>query len=102
MSSGTADWKGAKDSWGFSVLPTGYRTTDGNYFYPHQIAGFWTPDVRNSSEAYAYIFPFFTVSMGYMKNMAVSWDQGTDNNGGVLYKSGLSVRCVKDYIPSGD
>jgi hypothetical protein len=40
--------------------------------------------------------------MGYMRDMAVSWDQNDDNNGGVLFGNGLSVRCVKNYTLDGD
>ncbi len=102
MDLGFADWKNARDLLGFGALPTGYRTANGAYYIPSQIAGYWTPDIRNGSEAYAYILPFFIVSMGYMRDMAVSWDQNDDNNGGVLFGNGLSVRCVKNYTLDGD
>ena len=95
-----ADWKNAKDSLGFSALPTGYRTVNGEYYVPNQIAGYWTTDIMNGGEAFAYILPYFSVSMGYMEPMTST--RLETNNGGVLFENGFSVRCMKNYTLSGD
>ena len=95
-----ADWKNAKDSLGFSALPTGYRTVNGEYYVPNQIAGYWTTNIMNGGEAYAYILPYFSVSMGYMEPMTST--RVETNNGGVLFENGFSVRCMKNYTSGGD
>ena len=72
------------DPFGFSVLPAGYRNSDGDYNYGGCDAFFWSStedDGRNEDAAYE-----IRLSYG---------DHNVELHG--RYKSvGYSVRCIKD------
>ena len=79
--SGWSDGGNGTDSYGFSVLPAGSRSSDGSFYFAGNFANFWS-----SSE--------------YVSNYAYNWYFGYD--GDYVYRShdskycGFSVRCLRD------
>ena len=70
-----------EDSFGFSALPAGYRSLNGNYLYEGDYAGFWSSTEDNSSHAY-YMYLYYSL--------------GSVGNGYSNKYYGRSVRCLKD------
>jgi uncharacterized protein (TIGR02145 family) len=80
---GTAHWMspntGADNSSGFKAIPSGYRTSDGGYFYHIGRCGYWWNASDNGASKYLF----------FDKNDVVNfWGDGGQD--------GYSVRCVMD------
>ncbi|WP_308604323.1 FISUMP domain-containing protein [uncultured Fibrobacter sp.] len=70
------------DEYGFSVLPAGYHSGGGSYYYAGRDAYFWSSTTEDGSY-YAYRWGFY---FGYA-NVGSNYD----------HKSrGFSVRCLRD------
>ena len=79
-----AGWNGSgngTDDYGFSVLPAGYRYSNGDFIYAGYYADFWSATEDGANNAYIRYLNF---SLAYMYS-------------GIDYKSyAFSVRCVQD------
>ncbi len=69
------------DTYGFSALPGGYRTNDGEYRFIGYYGYWWTISENAPSTAYYYFISHYTGNVS-----ASSFNR----------KNGLSVRCVKE------
>ena len=89
-------WNAASNNSGFSAIPVGYRNSEHEgYYYPGRVTGFWTTRTSSNVSAVATVLPCYSSNSTY-EMAGSSWDINP------ALKSGLSVRCVKDYIPSGN
>ena len=80
----TSGWNGngsGTNASGFSALPAGLRTDDGNFFDMGVVANFWSSTEVNSDDAY-YMYLYSRKDGALLKT---------------FYKSlGLSVRCIQN------
>lgn len=80
----TEEWKDhgdGVDSYGFTVLPGGYRDTKGKYYLNGEYALIWTATAKDKDNAYVRRFAYDESSAGR------SFDSK---------QSGMSVRCLKN------
>jgi uncharacterized protein (TIGR02145 family) len=85
--SGTTHWKSpnvnATNEYGFTALPSGYRSDNGSFYLKGEVGGWWSYDDQGDWEK-AHDW-YINNSDGVL-------------NGKLYYKSyGISVRCVKDF-----
>jgi len=83
---GTAHWQspnaGATDSYGFKLLPAGYRDDAGNYGGLGLYTDIWSSTSSGGSDAWRFLAFYDQVF--------------TDGNPNVPKQYGFSVRCIKD------
>ena len=75
------------DSYGFGVLPAGYRTGHGTYDSEKKYADYWTSNEVDADFGHAY-------SIQFWKGDYVSAGSSDHNNKSL----GFSVRCVMDRV----
>ncbi len=102
---GTVHWAdpntGATDAFGFTALPGGMRTPPGSYSQLGQVGNWWS----SSSGSYSHYGSVFTG--GYYRSIfygsAIFYGNqaymGYPSYPIMDYKTGMSVRCVKDQPP---